>query len=808
MVVCLSGVLQKKSKAMKRFFAVMIISLMFCRIVVGGEVPTGNTAPDSISMSWEQFLELWEESRDPLSERVQNFAYENAVYSGKASIENNNYHIRFKTLIRVTSFVDHKILVPVLSAKLSPESMMIGDVDAGWIERNGYYNVIIKDKGSYDISTRFTITLEAQKWPRNFQLPLTPIPKTKINIHVADSDIEARFEPGVVMETVSKETGDLIKGVVPAVESVGIRWLKQSEKREEIPLKMGAVAHTYVSLGENGANLKSEIDFQILQGESHYFQIGVPESIDILDVKSMDGKENISQWYTENSENGHMIHIYASYRQDKNFRVRLDCERTETQTNYQFSVPLIAPQGVERRENLIAVGSAANVEIAESTVQHSESRDVRFLPPEIRRFSKDRALFFYKTLADDFNLKFDVRSHDKAVVVKTRIERLEADSVVTEAGTVMTKATFYVKNNQAQFLRIRLLGKAKLLSAFTNGREIQPARDADAILIPLDKSTEDSFPVEIAWLSKTRRFGAFGNNNVLLSAGELSIGELVWRLYTPEHYQVLHFSGNVDLVPAGMDLFDLFGNLLDTDTHIAHAGLRGSKSYDYNAEGLKHRFKTDNEWEDSYNDQNLSGSQIQVQIPVTGNYYRFKSYLIKGFTPQISFFYVNQPIHSIIKMVYGLAAFLAVLWFIALCLERSGLHPNLRKRSSLISGAIVAALLIVLLIVLKLGTFQTIGDGVAYGFLAFALWQNRLQAKRYYARVSGRRYYLPEVLAILFLIPAVLALLGEFLPGVILFSICSIVFHIIIFRLHSYFAERKVKKKQPSLQPHLSFSSS
>ena len=83
---------------------------------------------------------------------------------------------------------------------------------------------------------------------------------------------------------------------------------------------------------------------------------------------------------------------------------------------------------------------------------------------------------------------------------------------------------------------------------------------------------------------------------------------------------------------------------------------------------------------------------------------------------------------------------------------------------------------------------------MVYGLLAFALWQNRREAERYHARVSGRLYYLPEVFLALFLVPTGLALLAEFRPGVIIICLSSMVVHVIIFRMHRYFAGRKAKK--------------
>jgi hypothetical protein len=765
-------------------------------------VPNGKAAPESVTMPWEKFMGLWEKYREAENERSRPFAYEGALYEGQAIVEKSKYYIKFAATIQITSFSDHKVLVPVISAKLSPEKMLLDSSPTGYIKKEGYYNVILQKKGRHTIQTFFTITLEAQRWPRNFQLPLVPIAKSEIKLNVTDTDIEAKFDPGVVVDTVPNSKaaqGDQIRGIVPAVDDISIRWLKRSQKREMIPLKMGAVVHSYISLAENGANIKSDIAFHILQGETHYFQIQVPNTIDILDVTAIDGEEKISQWYAQDTENGRMIHIYASYRHKTKFSVRLDCERTVTRTNYQFPIPHLVPQEVERYENLIAVGSEANVEISESVVERAEGRDVRFVPEEIRTFALGRSLFYYKVLDDDFKLSFDVKSHEKATVVKTRIERIEANSVVTEVGTVMTKATYQVKNNQAQFLKLKLPEGSKLLSAFTNGREIQPVMDLDALLIPLDKSTNASFPVEIAWLSKIGGFGTIGGRSVLLPFSPVSIGELSWRLYTPEAYQMFYFGGNVELDRSSFwsSFRRALAQGLTEQILQAYAGSEySSKSYKYNVENVRKRFKKGKKIIKGASDFGLRSSQVQVQIPVTGNSYGFSSYLITGFTPEISFFYMSDTLHQIVGFGYGVFVFIAVFSILGSIFNKSEFMPYIPNTYYWLSGVGVALLLGLLSAVFKIGIFAQVLKGTGFAAIIFAFWQNRQESWKFHTWVSGLRAYFPEVLLVfLILIVAFPALIGE-LGVAVFFSVVSIVFHGVVFRLLKWNNTRKKMKKE------------
>ncbi len=787
-----------------------IIPLIICLLLSAGNshpetIPADEMSPESISMSWKQFIDLWVSANEPKPERTTPFAYENAVYTGVASIDKDHYLLRFSAVIRIASFHDRRILVPVLSRKLSPEKMIMNGEPTGWMEKNGYYHIIVSGPGVHEIETEFTITLDARRWPRSFKLPLVPIPRSEIKLNITDADVDARFDPGVVLETVrgGSAEGDRIRGLVPAVKEMNIRWLKRGGKKERIPLKMGAAMYTYVSLGENGARLKSEVSFQILQGEGHYFRIQIPEGIDILDVTAVpdnttdNGEQTgrISQWYAEDREKGHIIHIHAAYRQKENFRVRIDCERTETKSSYRFAVPRVVPLDVERYENLVAAGSQANVEVNESGVENSEGRDVRFLPDELRRFAGSRALFYYKTLKDDFRLEFEVKSHDKASVVKTRIARIDAHSVVTGAGTVMTKATLRVKNNQAQFLRLGLPADSKLLSAFTNGREIQPSLDGETFLIPVDKSTGTAFPVEIAWLAPINAFGIAGKNTISLPSSDLSIGELAWWVYTPESCQILFFRGNVEQTPQGwfLPVMRMLSSRASEFPRPAYAGREAFKTYDYNVKGLKKRFKTSPKTEGSRSGSAYRNTQVQVQIPVTGNPYRFESYLVKGFTPSITFFYVNGVLHQCITAACGFFAFFFVFWMLAFVLERKAFPAGCLRPGFVIMILLAAAVMITLLLVFKLGAFYRIWEGIAAGTAAFSLWQNRLEAGRICG--TGRSSITIRFLTAALLLALIPAMISRFPAGMFLAGGASIFLHLFLFRLFNKLKKFRENKK-------------
>ncbi len=763
---------------MSRYVSLIAGFILFCTPLYAQPSAAAQPGPDTVSMPWKTFTTLRESAKTPEARRKLAYSYEKALYTGKARIDKEDYFIHFQADITVDTFKKRDVLVPFLSGKLNLESVLVDGRQATWIEQQGFFQTHIATPGRHTIGATFTIVTKSKKWPRSFFLPLVKIARSRVQLSVPDTNVKAEFDNGVAMESVSGGTGDRISGYVPAVSGVNIRWLKKNAEKKKIPLKMGATVGTYLSLEEKGAYCQNEVTFRILQGETNFFTILVPGSVDILEVSPGNKESAISQWFTEETGADRMIHVYSSYQQKKEFKVKIVYEHTETKASYGFTIPRLVPRMVERYDTLIAVGSKANVEISENRAARVERRDVRFLAQGIRQFAQSNALFYYKTLDGAFDLEFTVKSHEKARTVTTRIESVEADSVLTEAGTLMTKATYNIKNNQAQFLQVTLPAKSRLLSAFLRGAEVQPALDGKALLIPIAKSADTAFPVEIAYLTEIDSFRMLGRRTIRLPEISQPVGELYWRLYAPEAYQIIRFWGNMERKTFGpaSRLSWLLSRADGCGPPAAYAG-GGGQSYDYSKKSLRKRFKSSFD-ADEYAQEITLNNQIQVQIPVTGLRYRFEAYLVKGFTPEISFFFIDNSLKNGIAMVAGVVVFCFVFWTLALGLERGSLPDTLQKTTHYLTGLCPVVLLGIAMVLFSFSITAVVGKAVAFSLVGFSVWQHRRVSGRFrLAGTAGWKRRLLNVLFAVYLFVVFVSLVGGLFGTAGFLAVVSVLFH-------------------------------
>lgn len=756
-------------------------------------VPTGDLSPNTISMPWKTFYSLWSRAKDPEIKRGKKYAFGKSTYIGNADVRDDDYFIRFNSTHYIQTFGSGEKLVPILSNQINLESIQVDSQPSTWAEKDGFFHVVLSEENEHVVTASFTVKISAKEWPRRLNLMMVPMAQSEIVLHVPDKNVEALFTPGVTLDTLATAKGSQIRGFIPAVGEFSLKWLKQTQDKQDVALKTDATVYTLASLEEEGATSQTQVTYRILQGKANHFKIQIPAAVDILDVAGVSPENPVSQWYTEDGENHKIIHIYSSYQQSDRMQIKIDYEKSAKGSSYDYAVPTLIPLEVERFESYYAIGSKTHVQISEAKTEQTQKMDVRFLPEDFP-FVKNDAIFFYKTLNAEAKLLFKVQSHEKVALVKTRIDLVESSSVLTESGTLMTKITYHVKNNQAQFLRLELPKKAKLLSAFLSGQEIQPGLDEQKyLLIPIIKSANTSFPVEIAYLAQINPLTVLGHYTILLPKSELPIGELNWSLHVPQTYQIVHFGGNVQERNAGIFTPEFWSRAFMGTSRLAWAGM-DSSVYQYNTEGLKQRFKKKDL---EMAEEETSNNQIQVQIPVSGREYRFSSYLISGFTPQISFFYINEWMQKSVSLIAGVILFVFAFWTLALLFEKFHIPRKFAKTKKYFKALALLLLAGIFLVYFSFGISTSMIQATALATAFFAVWQNRKVSYRFHMQIKGKIRYLTEFFLLMLVMPLVALYTADFFGAMAFYALCSVLFHALFNKLVPKMRDRINNPKKP-----------
>jgi prepilin-type processing-associated H-X9-DG protein len=210
----------------------------------------------------------------------------------------------------------------------------------------------------------------------------------------------------------------------------------------------------------------------------------------------------------------------------------------------------IHPEGVEREAGSIAVTTAANLQLATQPAGDNIRR-----VDEVELAANDRALITrpvwmaYKYQGTAYGLMVDVTRSEELSVLDAVADRTQLTTVLTDAGQMLTQASFMVKNNDRQFQTFTLPKGADFWACYVGAEPVKPERNGDALLVPLPRraNRDEAFAVDIVYAQKIGSLKSILPRRVALSAPETDMQTTYaeWELYVPQTHRLSGFGGNM-----------------------------------------------------------------------------------------------------------------------------------------------------------------------------------------------------------------------------------------------------------------------
>ena len=264
--------------------------------------------------------------------------------------------------------------------------------------------------------------------------------------------------------------------------------------------------------------------------------------------------------------------------------------------DYQFepqgaTLPLAGVHAldVERETGSVAITTAASLKITAhlpgsgtgvSPVPGARTQETGATPvPLLRRLDEaelaaaDRAmisrsvLLAYQYTGGNYNLAVEVKRYAESSVLSAVADRTQLTSVLTDAGELLTQATFMVKNNDKQSQRFLLPAKAEFWSCYVNGQPAKPERDSDWLLVPLPRGAnrDEAFAVDIVYAQTNIMAKANWSQALTLRAPRTDVPNTYaeWQLYTPATKRLSSFAGSMNVAQGTTyDVFDAWKQFL------------------------------------------------------------------------------------------------------------------------------------------------------------------------------------------------------------------------------------------------------
>ncbi|NBU08813.1 MAG: hypothetical protein EBS84_07345 [Proteobacteria bacterium] len=206
--------------------------------------------------------------------------------------------------------------------------------------------------------------------------------------------------------------------------------------------------------------------------------------------------------------------------------------------------------GVERETGSVAVTAAANLKLQpKPAAEPLRTIDQSELAETDRALITRPVLLAYRYTGSSYALTADAARFDEERVLDAVADRTQITSVVTEAGEMLTQASFMVKNNEKQHQRFKLPAGANFWGCYVNNQPSKAERDGDWLQIPLPRgeNRDEAFAVDIVYAQKLAALDKWLPQHVALTAPATDVPNTYaeWQLFVPATKRVSSFGGTM-----------------------------------------------------------------------------------------------------------------------------------------------------------------------------------------------------------------------------------------------------------------------
>ncbi|UJR82034.1 hypothetical protein [Sandaracinus amylolyticus] len=282
-----------------------------------------------------------------------------------------------------------------------------------------------------------------------------------------------------------------------------------------------------VSLGDASTTAWAAIDVRVKSGSLSELVIALPEGASLLDV--------VAPSLREHRLEGSRVRLSFTQEMEGDVHVELRWERIVAAGESELDAPMAHVEGADVEQGRVAIEATAAVEVEPARTEGLSPVEVSELPEELVVRSESPVLLAYRWAhaSPAPRLALRVARHRRAELREAAIDDATYRTLVTSDGLAVTVATWMVRNEREQFLRVALPAGSELWSAQVGGRAETPAIAGDVLMIGVVRA-EGAFPVEIVYATPIARLGALGRLALPLARPEAIAARTRWEVLLPE----------------------------------------------------------------------------------------------------------------------------------------------------------------------------------------------------------------------------------------------------------------------------------
>ena len=432
-------------------------------------------------------------------------------------------------------------------------------------------------------------------------------------------------------------------------------------KAKKLAAKVTANTLTRVAVDRGAVRYHAETQYDILHAGVETFRIGLPDGVEVTHTEGPSVRD--TQVVTDGKQRTLVVGLKDVAK--GRYVLAIDYEKSFTEKELSPVVALLTHPDVSEDRGTVGIEVRGAYELT-PTPQGADRIDVKELAQELWTNARSPLLFGYRYENPAATITMALTKHEDLDVLVAMSDVCEATTTITSDGKAVTKMMFIVRNNLKQFMTLRLPEGAQLWSAFVDDRPVTPSKSAKGdVLIPLKKSdpvedddeksykaqrarqprmikqVEDTaadadlkpYDVEIVFVTPAVKLEEKGQVKVGLPQCDIPTGHMAWAVFLPSQYKVVDSTGNLAEVSAFTLPFRHFGE-------SAYLKAKKLASAEKAMQALA-------EAQDAAKQVDMIAAKatakgvlpVRVEIPITGEIYRFEKFLTVDEAPNVTLIY-------------------------------------------------------------------------------------------------------------------------------------------------------------------------
>jgi hypothetical protein len=435
---------------------------------------------------------------------------------------------------------DGWVRVPIPSSLLVREAKLDGKpVSLVSTERiPGEKSAVFQHQGRATLLLDIVLPVTVNAANESISLPSAAAGITRASVRLPRQGVELKLTGGFLAEKSATESESewvaYGRGNEPLVFSW---WRKADDHRSSQPLRMRGSLTELIGLGEDTTSVQAEINAEILQGAAQEMKIQLPDKVTINQVAGA----MVADWEMKPGE------LVVTFLEpvEKTARFIIAGE-IRTPREGQIDIPLLRLLNAERESGGAAVEVLGAGEITGRKSVGLESADATDLG-EIVSSRQSPSLIAFRFRSGDSkaerSLSVNVARYTQESVLMANIEEARYQILMSEEGKTLVQASYAIRNNRKNFLKVTLPKDAVVWSAALSGRPVRPGQASDgSLLLPLEKGRAGEeapvFAAEILYFSRGNKWENSGKLKLSLPSLDLPVSRTGLLYFHPPLYAI------------------------------------------------------------------------------------------------------------------------------------------------------------------------------------------------------------------------------------------------------------------------------